>query len=187
MRRAALVAALPAVTTLLAVAALAACSSSEGSAPTSAGAATSRLTEITGPIPAPTATVPVVTQPVPAATTATPGSSPGSATTPPPASPPPAEPGTTTAVPTCDAATLFAVLRAATALPPDAGAQPPACAGQWASMVVGAPGQERLLAVFTWEGATAWRLAGFGNEGVCTGAKVPAAVFDALDCPAWEG
>ncbi len=183
MRRAALAAALPAVTVLLAVASLTACSSGEDTSPTSSGAATSRLTDITGPIPAPTATVPVVTQPVPAATTA----APGSATTPPPASPPPAGPGTTTPAPTCDAATLFAVLKAATALPPDAGAQPPACTGQWASMVVGAPGQERLLAVFTWEGAAAWRLAGFGNEGVCTGAKVPAAVFDALDCPAWEG
>jgi hypothetical protein len=53
-------------------------------------------------------------------------------------------------------------------------------------MVVGAPGQERYLAVFTFEGASMWRLAGFGTEGVCTGAKVPANVFDALGCPAWE-
>ena len=105
---------------------------------------------------------------------------------PPPTNPEGSSAPTTAAGPPCDSGTLFAVLSSALDLPPGTGAEPPACAPPWATMVIGAPGEERNLAVFTSEGATTWRLAQIGTEGVCTGAKIPANLFDILGCPAWE-
>jgi len=161
---------------VLVVVAVAGCSSDRESSPTtSPTTSAARLTEITGPIPAPTVTVPVVTQPVPAASTA------------PTAAPPTAAPGTTaTAGPTCDPGVLFAALKASLDLPPDTGAQPPACAEGWATMVVGAPNQERNLAVFATGGGATWRFVDIGTEGVCSGAKVPTNLFEALGCSVWE-
>lgn len=145
-------------------------------APTSGG----RLTEITGPIPAPSVTVPVVTLPTPTSATPVAPPAPGSTT----------GPGATAAPapgpPACDAPTLFGVLQAsAPSLPAGIGPATPDCAGGWATMVVGATGQESALSVFQVVEST-WRLAALGTSGVCSSAVVPPELFGPLGCNDWE-
>jgi hypothetical protein len=159
-----------------------ACTDDDATAPTtSPSTSAGRLTNISGPIPPPSVTVPIVTLP-------TPSSAPGPATTAPGATTvapgaPAAPPGGT---PTCDAPTLFAVLQAsAPSLPPGIGPATPACAGGWATMVVGATGQESALSVFQVV-ETTWRLAGLGTAAVCSTAVVPPELFGPLGCNDWE-
>jgi hypothetical protein len=144
-----------------------------------------RQTEFTGPIPVPTATVGPATTVGPALTT-TPVDTQPITPTQPSLTPLPPDPGApTTAGPPCDAATLFAVLQARDEpLPPGTGADTPACAGGWATMVIGAPGQDRALAVF--ESAGVWVVRNVGTDAVCTDGGVPPQLYDALGCALWE-
>ena len=161
---------------------LAGCSSDSGTTP-STPATTTRLTEITGPIPVPSVTVPVVSQPVPGVSSVVP---PGGTTLPPPGSSP--GPATTEAnePQPCDAPTLFGVAKASTDLPPETGAEAPSCSAPWASMVIGVPGQDRALGVFVQNPAGDWRLVNLGSDRVCSGAGVPPELYGVLGCALWE-
>jgi hypothetical protein len=163
---------------LIALLAVAGCSSDEGSGSTTTGATTTgAATSVAGSTPSlPTTSQPVVTQPVPTAPSTTPALP----------VPPKPDPGTTTtAGPNCDAATLFAVLQSSVDLPAGTGAAPPICGPGWATMEVGAPGQERALAVF--EARSQWIVRNLGTSAVCTDAGVPPNIFDVLGCADWEG
>ena len=162
---------------------LAGCSDDDDATPsTTAG----RQTEFTAAIPAPTVTIGPAEPATTAATTPT--------TTPVVTQPvlptsPPSAPGRTDPVgtPACDPGVLLAVVEAATpgGLPTGTGTEAPICTGGWASMVIGAPQQDRAFAVFVAEPA-GWRLVTLGNDAVCTDAGVPTELSGPLGCALWE-
>ena len=169
----------------LGVLGLAACSDDDDSTPsTTAG----RQTEFTAPIPAPTVTIGPAEPATTAATTPTTPTTTPVITQPVQPTSPPSAPGRTdpAGTPACDSGLLLAVVDAAQGgLPPGTGTEPPVCTGGWASMVIGAPQQDRAFAVFVAEPA-GWRLVTLGNDAVCTDAGVPAELFGPLGCALWE-
>jgi hypothetical protein len=164
---------------------LTACSDDDDSTPSTT---VGRQTEFTAPIPAPTVTIGPAEPATTAATTPTAPTTTPVVTQPVLPTSPPSPPGRTDPVgtPACDAGLLLAVVDAAQGgLPPDTGTEAPICTGGWASMVIGAPQQDRAFAVFVAEPA-GWRLVTLGNDAVCTDAAVPAELFGPLGCALWE-